>query len=92
MLAGRELRVAVEPEQINDDEAEKIANEFVNMNTPHQYWMARSFILLADISLKKGDTVMARAILQGLKENYPVSDDEILNEVQAKLDAITTHQ
>jgi len=76
----------------NIDEAEKIANEFVNMNTPHQYWMARSFILLADISLKKGDTVMARAILQGLKENYPVSDDEILNEVQAKLDAITTHQ
>jgi len=30
MLAGRELRVAVEPEQINDDEAEKIAENIKN--------------------------------------------------------------
>jgi len=78
--------------QGNINEAEKVVNEFVNMNTPHQYWMAKAFILLSDISIKKGDIVMARATLQGLKENYPVPDDGILNEVQAKLNAISTKQ
>ena len=34
-------------------ESEKIISEFIDQNTPHQYWMARMFLLLADISIKK---------------------------------------
>jgi tetratricopeptide (TPR) repeat protein len=67
------------------DDAEKVINEFIDLNTPHQYWMAKAFILLADISIKKGDQVMARATLQGLKDNYPVSSDGIIEEVDSKL-------
>ncbi|NSW93475.1 MAG: tetratricopeptide repeat protein, partial [Bacteroidales bacterium] len=67
------------------DEAEKIINEFINQNTPHQYWMAKMFLLLADISISKGDTLQARATLQSLKEYYTVSDDGILDEVNEKL-------
>jgi TolA-binding protein len=69
-------------------EAEKVINEFVDLNTPHQFWMARMFLLLSDISTKKGDKVQARATLQVLKENYPVDNDGILDEVKAKLDAL----
>jgi TolA-binding protein len=71
------------------DEAEKVIGEFVNMNTPHQYWIARMFLLLADISIKKGDTLQARATLQSLKEYYTIDNDGILDEVKSKLDILT---
>jgi len=76
----------------NDAEAEKILDEFVSMNTPHQYWMAKAFLLLADISLKKGDLIMARATLQGLKDNYPVTGDGIQEEIRKKMEALTAKQ
>ena len=46
------------------------------------------FLLLADISSKKGDKLQARATLQGLKDSYPVDSDGILDEVKAKLDTL----
>lgn len=70
-------------------EAEKVISEFVSQNTPHQFWMARMFLLLADISIKKGDMLQARATLQSLKEYYSVDNDGILDEVKAKLDLLT---
>jgi TolA-binding protein len=73
-------------------EAEKVINEFIDQNTPHQFWMARMFLLLADISIRKGDVVSARATLKGLKDNYPVDSDGILDEVKAKLDSLNTGQ
>lgn len=69
-------------------ESEKVINEFINQNTPHQYWMARMFLLLSDISLKKGDTLQARATLQSLRDYYSVEDDGIIDEVKSKLDSI----
>lgn len=70
-------------------EAEKIVQDFINQNTPHQYWMARMFLLLADISIKKGDTLQAKATLQSLRDYYSVEDDGILDEVKGKLDTIS---
>jgi TolA-binding protein len=69
----------------NTDEAEKVVNQFIGQNSPHQYWMAKMFLLLADISIKKGDTLQARATLQSLREYYTISDDGILDEVRSKL-------
>ena len=69
-------------------ESERIVNEFIDQNTPHQYWMARIFILLADISMKKGDTLQSRATLQSLKDNYTIDNDGILDEVKSRLDAL----
>ncbi len=71
------------------DEAEKIVTQFINQNSPHQYWMAKMFLLLADISIKKGDTLQARATLQSLKEYYTIDNDGILDEVRAKLDSLS---
>jgi TolA-binding protein len=69
----------------NIDESEKIVTQFIDQNSPHQYWMAKMFLLLADISIKKGDTLQARATLQSLKEYYTVANDGILDEVKEKL-------
>jgi len=69
-------------------EAEKVLNDFIDKNTPHQYWMARVFLLQSDISIKKGDKAQAKATLQVLKENYPVDSDGILDEVRSKLDSL----
>jgi tetratricopeptide (TPR) repeat protein len=70
-------------------ESEKVATEFINQNTPHQYWMARMFLLLADISIKKGDPMGAKATLQGLKDSYTIDNDGILDEVKSKMASIT---
>ncbi|HEX2919957.1 MAG TPA: tetratricopeptide repeat protein [Bacteroidales bacterium] len=72
------------------DEAEKVIQEFIGQNTPHQYWMARMFLLLSDISIKKGDTLQAKATLQSLRDYYSVEDDGILDEVRQKLDSLAT--
>jgi TolA-binding protein len=71
-------------------DAEKVINEFVSLNTPHQYWMARIFLLLTDISLKKGDMLQARATLESLRDYYTVDNDGILDEVKAKLDSLNS--
>ncbi len=70
------------------DESEKIVNQFIGQNSPHPYWTARMFLLLADISIQKGDTLQARATLQSLQEYYTVRDDGILDEVKARLASI----
>jgi TolA-binding protein len=69
-------------------EAEKIITEFIDQKSPHQFWMARVFLLLADISIKKGDNLQARATLQSLKDYYKVDNDGILDEVKAKLNSL----
>ncbi len=66
-------------------EAEKEIMDFISKNTPHQYWLARSFILLADIYLKNGDEFQAKHTLKSIVENYPVQDDDILKTASQRL-------
>lgn len=70
------------------DESEKIIMEFIDQKSPHQFWMAKMFLLLSDISLKKGDLLQARATLESLRDYYTVKDDGILDEVSQKLSAL----
>jgi TolA-binding protein len=69
----------------NTEESEKVVTQFIEKNSPHQYWMAKMFLLLADLSIKKGDALQARATLQSLKEYYTTPDDGIIDEVKEKL-------
>jgi tetratricopeptide (TPR) repeat protein len=75
-LLNRQNRIA---------EAESTAFEFIDMKTPHQFWMARVFLLIADISHKKGDILQARATLQSLNDYYEIDNDGILDEVRRRL-------
>ncbi|MBE9509738.1 MAG: tetratricopeptide repeat protein, partial [Bacteroidetes bacterium] len=60
------------------EKAEKEVFEFIDQNSPHAYWMAKIFLLLADISVKKNDIFQARHTLISLLDYYTVEDDGIL--------------
>jgi tetratricopeptide (TPR) repeat protein len=60
------------------DQAEKEVFEFIEMNTPHQYWMGMSFLALSDIYIAKGDEFSAINSLQSLIDYYTIPDDGII--------------
>lgn len=70
-------------------ESEKIILEFIDQKSPHQYWMARMFLLLSDICVKKGDLLQAKVTLESLRDYYKTDNDGILDEVKSKMDALS---
>ncbi len=58
---------------------------FIDSNTPHQYWLARGYILLSDIYRKNGDTFEANEYLKSLKENYPGNESDIFMMIDERL-------
>lgn len=68
---------------IND--AEETLNTFIASGTPHNYWLAKGFILLCDIFQTQGRTNDAIDYLKTLKTNYPGKEGEIFNEIDTRL-------
>ncbi len=71
--------------QLNN--AEKEVLDFAKKGTPHQYWLARSFIVLADVNIQKGDDFQAKQYLLSLQKNYTVKDD-VQDMITSRLSAI----
>lgn len=65
--------------------AEDVLNKFIEGGTPHQYWLARGFILLADIYHKKGNNFEAIQYIKSLKENYPGDEQDIYEMIDTRL-------
>ena len=69
------------------DKAETEIMSFAQQPTQQQYWLARSLILLAEISHQQGDDFQARQYLLSLQTNYKNNDD-ILQRVDEHLAAL----
>lgn len=69
------------------NKAEQIAQAFLRDGTSQSYWLARCFVLLSDIYIKREEYFQARQYLISLKENYR-ADDEIAEMIQKRMDQI----
>lgn len=67
------------------DKAENEIMDFISKNTPHQYWLAKSFILLSDIYLAKNDIFQAKHTLKSITDNYNDNTDGIIEEANKKI-------
>ena len=65
--------------------AEQTINALIDAGTPHNYWLAKSFLTLADVYYKKGNVSQAREYLQSLKSNYPGKEKDIFNEIENRM-------
>ncbi|MDE7442213.1 MAG: tetratricopeptide repeat protein [Muribaculaceae bacterium] len=65
--------------------AEKTALDFTDAGTPHEFWLAKGFIALADAYHAQGKTLLAKEYLQSLRDNYPGKQSEILNAISSRL-------
>lgn len=57
------------------DLSEKTIEDFIDKGTPYPYYLARSMILLADISIERKDDFQAKQYLLSLQRNYITQDD-----------------
>lgn len=69
----------------NDTRALEAVNRLIEANPPHDYWLARGFILLSDLLRRKGDTFEADEYLRSLRENYPGSEADIFRMIDERL-------
>ena len=65
--------------------AEQTINALIDRGTSHTYWLAKSFLTLADVYYKQGNVSQAKEYLQSLKNNYPGKEKEIFNEIETRL-------
>ncbi len=79
-VVGAEARYRVGQLQYEARELDKAlesAFDVINNLSYHDYWVAKSFILLADIYAAQGDDFQARSTLESIIENYDLEDDII---------------
>lgn len=72
-------------------EAEAEVLKYIEVSTPHAYWLARSFVLLSDVYVKLGRQVDAKQYLLSLKQNYQANDD-IAEMIETRLEKLNAQQ
>ena len=55
----------------------------------HDYWVAKTYILIADNYVAMKDVFQAKSTLQSIIENYDNKDDDILSIAKEKLDSLS---
>lgn len=71
------------------DKAEQLVLDYISVSTPHSYWLARSFVLLSDVYVKKERVIEAKQYLLSLKQSYQAKDD-IASMIETRLNALNT--
>ena len=68
-------------------QAEKEVLNYIEVSTPHTYWLARSFVLLSDVYMKLGRNLDAKQYLLSLRQNYQ-ADDDIAGMIESRLNKL----
>lgn len=68
--------------------AEEDVTRLIDANPPHDYWLARGFILLSDIRAREGNHFEAEEYLRSLRENYPGNEADILQMIDTRLSSL----
>jgi tetratricopeptide (TPR) repeat protein len=68
--------------------SEEIVYEIIEMNTPHQFWMGKTFLLLSDIFLEKDDDFQAVQTLESVINYYTNEGDGIIADAIKRKEAI----
>jgi hypothetical protein len=64
------------------------AFDLTNKMPSHDYWVAKTYILIADNYVAMKDTFQAKSTLQSVIENYDDTEDGILSLAKEKLDLL----
>ena len=86
-IYGAEAKYLVAQLYFNEGKTEKAEQEildYIEVSTPHAYWLARSFVLLSDVYVKLGRTLDAKQYLLSLQQNYQ-ADDDIKQMIETRL-------
>lgn len=70
----------------NYDVAEQMVYDYGDSGS--MYWQAKAFLLLGDIMVKKNNLFQARATYQSIVDGYSPSDDGIIDEAKARINAL----
>ena len=70
------------------DKAEKEMMDFIQKGTSHGYWLARGFILIADVYIVRKDYQSARQYLQSLQNNYKGTNDNISSLIKDRMNKL----
>ena len=71
------------------DECEKEIMGYIEESTPHAYWLARSFVLLADLYAAQERNMEAKQYLLSLQHSYS-GEDDIANMIEERLNNLTS--
>jgi TolA-binding protein len=69
----------------NRARAEELIYGFAEKNTPHAYWLGKSFLILGDIYASAGDSFQARATYQSIVDGYSNTSDGIVEEAKTRI-------
>ncbi|MCK5135867.1 MAG: tetratricopeptide repeat protein [Bacteroidales bacterium] len=83
----RVIEILYERNEMEAAEAEVYS--FIEMNTPHQYWMGMAFLALSDIYIAGDDEFSAINTLQSLVDYYTIPDDGIIANAKQRKAALT---
>lgn len=72
-------------------DAENEVLDFAKKNTPYQFWLARSFVLLADVYIKQNNDFQAKQYLLSLQKNY-TEQDEVQTLITERLNGIAARE
>lgn len=66
-------------------DAHRVTEALISSDTPQAYWLARGFILYSDLLRADGNTFEADEYLKSLRTNYPGSEADIYEMIDARI-------